>query len=81
MRCGQIARYSEPLYATFGNSYCDIENDSTGQNPVFGLCSQFRIAEVAAGYVLPIDQYALSLNADAQQRFAISLRCVLFALQ
>lgn len=56
--------YSEPLYATYGNSYCDIENDSTGQNPVFGLCSQFRIAEVAAGYVLPIDQYALSLNAE-----------------
>jgi Putative porin len=56
--------YSEPLYATFGNSYCDIENDSTGANPVFGLCSQFRIAEVAAGYVLPLDQYALSLNAE-----------------
>jgi hypothetical protein len=56
--------YSEPQYATFGNSYCDIENDSTGQNPVFGLCSQFRIAEVAAAYVLPIDQYALSLNAE-----------------
>lgn len=58
-----LSDYSEPLYATFGNSYCDIENDSTGQNPVFGLCSQFRIAEVAAGYVLPIDQYTLSLNA------------------
>lgn len=56
--------YSEPLYATFGNSYCDIENDSTGANPVFGLCSQFRIAEIAAGYVLPIDEYALTLNAE-----------------
>lgn len=58
--------YSEPLYATYGNSYCDIENDSTnGANPVFALCSQFRIADVAAAYVLPIDQYALALNAEA----------------
>lgn len=57
--------YSEPLYATFGNSYCDIENDSTGANPVVALCSQFRLADIAAGYILPIDRYALTLNADA----------------
>lgn len=56
--------YTEPLYATFGNSYCDIENDSTGQNPVFGLCSQFRVAEIAAGYALPIGEYTLTLNAE-----------------
>ena len=57
--------YSEPDYATFGNSYCDIENDSTGLNPVFALCSQFRIADISAGYVLPIDRYSLTLNGDA----------------
>jgi hypothetical protein len=59
-----LNNYSEPLYATFGNSYCDIENDSTGANPVFALCSQFRLADIAAGYALPIDQYSLTVNAE-----------------
>ena len=57
--------YSEPIYATFGNSYCDIANQPQSADVyTFALCSQFRIAEVAAGYVLPLDQYALTLNAE-----------------
>ena len=58
--------YTEPLYATYGNSYCDIENDTSGgAYPVFALCAQFRIADLAVGYVLPIGPYALAMNAEA----------------
>jgi hypothetical protein len=57
--------YSEPDYATFGNSYCNIANEPDSADVyAFALCSQFRIADVSLGYVLPIDQYALTLNAD-----------------
>lgn len=66
--------YSEPTYATFGNSYCDIENDATNQNPVFALCSQFRIADISAGYVLPIDQYSLTLNGDAVRNVGFNVK-------
>jgi hypothetical protein len=60
-----LDNYSEPIYATYGNSYCDIANlPQSADVYTFALCSQFRIAEVAAGYVLPIDQYALTLNAE-----------------
>lgn len=67
--------YSAPIYATYGNSYCDIENDSTnGEYPVFALCSQFRLAEVAAGYVLPIDQYSVTLNAEGVRNIGFNAK-------
>jgi hypothetical protein len=66
--------YTEPSYATYGNSFCDIENDSTDQNPVFALCSQFRIADVGAGYVLPIGRYALGVNAEAVRNVGFKLK-------
>jgi hypothetical protein len=60
-----LDNYTEPLYATYGNSYCDIANQPQGADVyTFALCSQFRVAEVSAGYVLPLDQYALTLNAE-----------------
>jgi hypothetical protein len=60
-----LNNYSEPNFATFGNSYCNIANQPQNSEVyTFALCSQFRIADVSLGYVLPIDRYALSLNAD-----------------
>jgi len=60
-----LNNYSEPTYATYGNSYCNIANlPQSADTYAFALCSQFRIADVSLGYVLPIDDYALTLNAD-----------------
>jgi hypothetical protein len=67
--------YSEPDYATFGNSYCNIANQPQDSDVyAFALCSQFRIADIALGYVLPIDQYALTLNADAVRNLGFNLK-------
>ena len=73
-----LNNYSEPDYATFGNSYCNIANQPEAATPVlaFGLCSQFRIADVSLGYVLPIDQYALSLNADGVRNLGFNRKDV-----
>jgi len=64
--------YTEPAYATYGNSFCDIENDSEDNNPVFALCAQYHVADLAAGYVLPIGQYAFTLNADADRNLGFN---------
>ncbi len=62
-----LNNYTIPLYLTHGNDMCNIANpaDQTQAQYLFALCSQFRIADISAGYVLPIGRYTLSLDAEA----------------
>lgn len=62
-----LNNYTIPLYVTHGNDMCDIANpaDQTQSAYLFALCSDFRIADVSAEYVLPIGRYTLSMDAEA----------------
>jgi hypothetical protein len=62
-----LNNYTIPLHVTHGNDMCNIANpaDQTQSAYLFALCSQFRIADVSAGYVLPIGRYTLSMDAEA----------------
>lgn len=57
--------YTAPLYVTHGNSMCPISNDPAGQAELFALCAQFHVADISAGYVLPVGRYTVSMDAEA----------------
>lgn len=57
--------YTIPLYVTHGNTMCDISNSSDPTAALFALCSDYRIADISAGYTLPVGRYSFSMDAEA----------------
>jgi hypothetical protein len=56
-----------PAFIRFGNTVYDISNQAN-INPavnLFGLASQFRVADLAANYELDFSRYSLAVNAEA----------------
>jgi len=60
-----LTNYTAPLYMGYGNSVSLISNSSDPTVQLFGLASNFRIADVAGRYVLPIGSYGLLVDAEA----------------
>ena len=70
-----LDNYSVPLFVTHGNTMCPISNLPTGSTQeLFGLCAQYQIADISAGYVQPIGRYALTVNAEADRNVGYSTR-------
>lgn len=67
-----LNNYSIPLYVTHGNTMCDISNTSDQTVALFGLCAQYRIADVSAGYVLPIGRYTYSMDAEGARNIGFN---------
>ena len=67
-----LNNYTIPPYVTHGNTMCDISNSSDQTVALFGLCSQYRIADVSAGYVLPIGQFSFSLDAEGARNIGFN---------
>lgn len=67
-----LSNYTIPLYVTHGNTMCDIANSSDQTVALFALCSQYRIADVSAGYVLPVGQYSFSMDAEAARNLGFN---------
>ena len=59
-----LTNYTAPLFVTHGNTMCNISGDPTGETQLFALCSQYRIADIAAGYILPVGRYSFSFDAE-----------------
>lgn len=60
-----LTNYSAPLYMGYGNSVSLISNSSDPTVQLFGLASNFRIADVSGQYVLPIGRYGFLVDAEA----------------
>lgn len=60
-----INNYTAPSFVRHGNSMFNIIDDPTnpGDN-LFALASRFRVADVAARYVMPLGRYTLAINAE-----------------
>jgi hypothetical protein len=63
-----LTNYTAPPFIRFGNSVFDISNDpqDTSVN-LFALASRFRIADLAAGYSLPLGRYLLAVDLEASR--------------
>ncbi len=63
--CGStLSNYTAPLYMGYGNSVALITSPCDVTTQLFGLAANYRIANVSAQYILPIDRYAFLLDAD-----------------
>ncbi len=59
-----LSNYTIPLYVTHGNTMCDISNSTDQTVALFALCAQYHIADISAGYVLPLGRYSFSMDAE-----------------
>ena len=71
-----LNNYTVPLYVTHGNTMCGISNSSDQTVALFALCSQYRIADVAAGYVLPLGPYSFSLYAEGARNIGFNRNAI-----
>jgi hypothetical protein len=58
-----LNNYTAPAFVRYGNTMFDISADGSGS--LFALASRFRIADLAAAYVLPIGRYSFATDAEA----------------
>jgi hypothetical protein len=58
-----IYNYTAPQFERQGNTYFDISN--TLGSDLFALAAKFRLVNLNATYVLPVDRWTLALVADA----------------
>lgn len=76
--CGSsLNNYTAPLYMGYGNSVALITGSCDETTQLFGLASNFRIANVSAQYVLPIDRYAFLLQADGTRNVGYNEKQIL----
>lgn len=62
-----LTNYTAPAFIRFGNSVFDISNTADPTVNLFALASRFRVADIAAGYWLPLGRYVLALDAEASR--------------
>jgi hypothetical protein len=67
-----LTNYTAPLDMGYGNSVSLISNSSDPTVQLFGLASNFRIADIAGQYVLPIDRYGFLLDAEAARNLGFN---------
>jgi len=67
-----LTNYTAPLYMGYGNSVSLISNSSDPTVQLFGLASNFRIADIAGQYVLPIGRYGLLVDAEAARNLGFN---------
>ena len=60
-----LNNYTAPLYMGYGNSVALITSACDQTTQLFGLASNFRIADVSGQYVLPIGRFGFLMDADA----------------
>jgi hypothetical protein len=60
-----IYNYTAPLFVRHGNSMFDISDSSDPTVNLFALAAEFRVADIATTYRLPIGRYLLSADAEA----------------
>ena len=61
--------FTAPQFARQGNTYFDIANSSDPTVNLLALASKFRLVNVNATYVLPVQQYTMAITADAVRNF------------
>ena len=72
-----LTNYTAPLYMGYGNSVSLISNSSDPTVQLFGLASNFRIADVAGQYVLPIGSYGFLVDAEAARNVGFNRKQIL----
>lgn len=67
-----VNNYTAPIFVRHGNTMIDIANTNDPTVNLFALASRFRIADVAASYVLPLGRYTLALNAEGARNLGFN---------
>jgi hypothetical protein len=68
-----LTNYTAPLFIRYGNSYFDISNQPNDPTVnLFALASRFRIANVSAGYLVPIGRYTFGVDAEGARNLGFN---------
>jgi hypothetical protein len=60
-----VNNWTAPLFFRSGNTVFDISNDNNPASNYFALASKFRLINLNATYIVPVNQYTFQITADA----------------